>query len=1019
MELSEKVYNKLNSLFEKSKKKSIYELEIRFSSQKINYQIYKNIFQKLTFSKLNNGKELKYSMINDLDIILSSNNTKSRMTISGSENIKKYWLNQDLNEDEYSYIEKEKIDTYDDHMYDLRLSLNEELPKEKIIKKNMEFLKSTNKPKYYRFKNRYRIHAEDDSFFIDLTNVKSGYGPSFRESNTLESVSKYEIEIEVNNEVKKDTIDDLLSYIYLILTEIEGNSIILSNQVKDKVIEDYYELVQVKYNQNKYSKNDKNKFIAASPKTIHKENLINSTNIKNLYNHYAVTLKADGERYLLFIDNEGKQYLMNNQFHVLSNGQINSSYKNSLIEGELIETDTEKIFYAYDMLFSKGNDIRKRWLKALKRDPEEKHLGRIDFLNQFLEDKNHQELENYKESKNIIQTKKKPYEYSLRNDGSDIFDKIKSIWNTRKSFPFEVDGMILCPIMEHYPLRGGTWDSLFKWKPSNLNTIDFLVKFLKDENGTIISSPYIQNEKRADKIKEQSLKMYYTLELYVGTSENVFNKNQKRMVTKIKPALFNPYQHNTIELDDNNSTKVFINGNEKIYCTDPLTNEEEELMDNTIVEFGYDEEAENGFHWKPYRFRKDKTNLYKSGENVFGNFDRVANDIFRSIKNPVTEEMITTGQVDISELNLKENKSYFSHLTDGNTNNKFRERLPYQNFHNFYIKYQLFYFTSPKYLNQYTSGMHGRMLDLCSGKGVDITKIKLMDYAEVVGLEVDGESVKYAQNFYKTVSRPKPKAYYVRSDTSKLIFPNQACGISESDKIYVKKFIPEKYYFDTVNLMFCVHYFFQNEITLRTIIQNISDNLKIGGHVIGTTFDGEVIYNQLKDKKEILGHKKGGELMWRIEKKYKSKMAFGEKRPNLGKEIDVFVKSIGVVHTEYLVNFKYFDKIMSDYGFEKVIQKPFQDFYDELMDGKNIMNLSPEELKRNKEKVEAMSEDEKRFSFLSTAFIYKKIEHAPDKLYIQLSQLMEKEDKVKDKNVFVMDKETAEIVQDAELDEEK
>ena len=118
--------------------------------------------------------------------------------------------------------------------------------------------------------------------------------------------------------------------------------------------------------------------------------------------------------------------------------------------------------------------------------------------------------------------------------------------------------------------------------------------------------------------------------------------------------MFNPYQHNTIELDDNNSTKIFIDGNEKIYCIDPLTKEEEELMDNTIVEFGYDEEAENGFYWKPYRFRKDKTNLYKSGENVFGNFDRVANDIFRSIKNPVTEEMITTGQVDISELNLKE-----------------------------------------------------------------------------------------------------------------------------------------------------------------------------------------------------------------------------------------------------------------------------------------------------------------------------------------------------------------------------
>ena len=31
-----------------------------------------------------------------------------------------------------------------------------------------------------------------------------------------------------------------------------------------------------------------------------------------------------------------------------------------------------------------------------------------------------------------------------------------------------------------------------------------------------------------------------------------------------------------------------------------------------------------------------------------------------------------------------------------------------------------------------------------------------------------------------------------------LFFPIKACGISESDKIYVKKFIPEKYYFDTV-----------------------------------------------------------------------------------------------------------------------------------------------------------------------------------------------------------------------------
>ena len=45
----------------------------------------------------------------------------------------------------------------------------------------------------------------------------------------------------------------------------------------------------------------KSNFIAASPVTIHKENIIRSQEIPNIYNRYAVTLKADGERYFLYI----------------------------------------------------------------------------------------------------------------------------------------------------------------------------------------------------------------------------------------------------------------------------------------------------------------------------------------------------------------------------------------------------------------------------------------------------------------------------------------------------------------------------------------------------------------------------------------------------------------------------------------------------------------------------------------------------------------------------------------------
>ena len=180
MELSEKVYKKIFSLFEKTKKNKNYELEVRFSSKKINYDIYKNIFQKMTFSKLNNGKNLKYEMINDLDIILTSNNINSRMTISGSDNIKKYWLEQELDPSIYKFIEKEKMEVFDDDTFDIRISLNNEIPMEKILKKNMDVLLSNDVSKYYRFKNRYRIISENELFYIDLTNVKSGYGKNFR-----------------------------------------------------------------------------------------------------------------------------------------------------------------------------------------------------------------------------------------------------------------------------------------------------------------------------------------------------------------------------------------------------------------------------------------------------------------------------------------------------------------------------------------------------------------------------------------------------------------------------------------------------------------------------------------------------------------------------------------------------------------------------------------------------------------------------------------------------------------------
>ena len=137
----------------------------------------------------------------------------------------------------------------------------------------------------------------------------------------------------------------------------------------------------------------------------------------------------------------------------------------------MIDTYGVKKFYAYDMLFSEDKDIRNNWLVRLKEGKED---GRINVLDKFLNAKDLKLRPGFNDSYKI-EIKKKIYKISKRSDGSDIFKQIKEIWDSRKFAEFYVDGLIFVPITEHYKMvsKGAKWESLFKWKPPELNSIDF------------------------------------------------------------------------------------------------------------------------------------------------------------------------------------------------------------------------------------------------------------------------------------------------------------------------------------------------------------------------------------------------------------------------------------------------------------------------------------------------------------------------------------------------------------------
>ena len=315
-------------------------------------------------------------------------------------------------------------------------------------------------------------------------------------------------------------------------------------------------------------------------------------------------------------------------------------------------------------------------------------------------------------------------------------------------------------------------------------------------------------------------------------------------------------------------------------------------------------------------------------------------------------------------------------------------------------------------------------MDIGSGKGGDIKKWKRARLGEVYGIELDVKNIEYARNLFGKIPRPKPRVMYFIGDCSRLIFPDYDAGLTESDKINLRTYLPAQYTFDIIGIQFALHYFFKNEITFRTILQNITDNCKIGGYFIGTCFDGVRLFKALKGKKKISGEDEEGQLIWSIEKDYKT-TRFNANKNSLGREIKVFVKSIGNFHTEYLVNFEYLDKMLIDYGFEKVRVTPFEEEYANMMNedysqNNNMMNIQNIDSK--------ITDSEKEFGFLNNAFIYKKVKNAPEKERAYLLKLMKKQETkeakkdnsiVINEGVQVVDTETEKLIENEETTEDK
>jgi hypothetical protein len=939
--------------------------------------------------------------------------------------------------------------------------------------------------KTFRLINRVKFYKQSqqssrDPIIVDLSIIRNSNMSggvmvpthTMEESGIFTNAEHCEIELEVDNslvgigteytvENVKPLSDELRRVIRIVLSGLQGTNFPVSYPEQDNILQSYMRLVHGEtYESRRVLPRD---FIGPSSCTLQLKNVIepDANSLEpNIRNNYCVTDKADGDRKLLYISwQDGKIYMINTNLLVQFTGCLatDKTIWNTIVDGEHIKYNVRKefinTFAAFDIYFLAGKSVRELDFAPSDSDVIDTESNKKQYRLQLL----HKTIQGMKMKSVIPNTEILEFKVNVKkfypaSNGKTIFDACHTVLIDVKDniYPYETDGLIFTPMNtgvggklptgkhEQSESSAGrtsklekfTWPLSFKWKPPKFNTIDFLVTYKTDKTGK--DSVHTSFESGMT----NSMRHYRTIELRCGFDKNVhayINPFQDLIDDKIPvakdldnedryvPMTFQPTNPHDSEAYYANINLVKENDN--LFM---VTEGGERFEENMIVEFSYYPEMERGWRWKPLKVRHDKTYNLRAGNKEYGNAYHVANDNWKSIHHPVTEDMITTGQ------NIPT-----SDTTDDVYYNKSKnEQVSYtkalRNFHNLYVKRKLITGVSKR---------GDTLMDYAVGKAGDLSKWKFANLKFVFGVDVSKDNI-YNQNdgacarylnerrnnarMFDAIFLPGNSSVNIRNgdaffNEKEHAIANAVFGKGSKDAtkqaaaVYRNYGIGEKG-FNVSSCQFALHYFFENSATFNNFLRNISECTLPGGHFIATCYDGQTVFNLLKGNTRDEGvsiYVEEKTKIFEIQKMY-DYTGFSEDETSLGYAINVFQETINKYAVEYLVNFEFFRRSMENYGFALVTDEEARDFgfehgsgkFDELFRSmKRDVNDRPHTIKWYENALN-MTEEEKRISFLNRYFIFKKTHNVnTDKVTKIVAREVYEEEKEIIEKATVMEKE--------------
>lgn len=911
-------------------------------------------------------------------------------------------------------IMKSLADSVNVSQYDMKFTRKHEVPvtQKSTLAHIAERMGSNTR--HVRAKRRFSCTTEDGACRFDITAVNH---ISLSSSTQQTADVRYEAEVEL--------VDRSMEPIKCILSMFRAFSIIL------KIVNDTDHVLSADERQSvisRYSALAKagGRFIGPQPVTLELRHLAEpSPGSDSVRVDYTITDKADGDRSLAYIDASGTVFLIDNRLNTRGTGLTCKGLADTLLDCEVVKAANRKLILIFDIYFYSGKDVSGLPLTLGLAESAEDRLSYMKRIVQteFLKSKDTDADVLLKEFR-LVQF-----------GGEDMMNQVRYLVRKKDAgnVPYETDGLIFTPsklavgaaLASGAPsLSGGRWDKVFKWKPPEFNSIDFLIRF--PDNGDIV----IKKGPDGQDVLYRCAKLYvgtkasekpvslldYTRFLHkVATGDKGTDRFDKNDAMAYVPRLFEATNTNTLhmallEISDGGLCRA-VNG--------------DVINDNTIVEmtYGCSRDQEHAPEcWKALRVRRDKTDRYILTNSI----SNAANDIntalsvWRSICFPITQDMLT-GVAKISEGDLK---AAVDAASGGfyYMRNRPREQsasLPMLIFHNYWVKRESLII---KFKGHALS-----LFDFGCGRGGDIPKWVDAAFIRVLGIDPVDDNLTNPGPLNegacsRAMSRNKaqnngrfPKLVFLRMDAATVINQEYIEELAKSDPetsaIAKSLWALEEVTgmppdlrslhgfaaqgFDLASCMMAAHYFFDRMDRLRSFAINVANQLRAGGHFFGTCLDGHRVSTALSGLKlgQSIEGRKDGRLLWNITKLYEDTVVPEENKkrrkkvggggitdqdPRIGKKIRVFVETIGQPLDEYLMDFSLLKEVMAEKGIfpmapAEAVKLGFNTadgFFDDLyreMASKNLNSANP-----NIKVALQMSDAEKEYSFMHRWFVFTK-----------------------------------------------